>query len=235
MAKKRKKNRSKTKDFFDEYGGLIMLGLGGAAIIAVATSATSAYAYSEDNEPTDVFDFFGDGGSWDLGEVTKPVEVSPKTAQEAPAVAKSGTNKGADLVESAKTLIGTEYGPDVGGPTRAGFEKYLDCSGTIFQAARRLGITIPRNATGQYLRAKAFRMLDEETAKNTAGALVFFHKPNTEGVSAFHVELSLGDGRVLHNHQPDTRVEISKWGWWRNWIKRKGYTVSFGVLPEFAA
>ncbi len=230
MARRRK---NKKADFFEDNWPIL---LGGAlAVGGIAFLSSSGEASADDDAGlSDLGSFAGDLGTFDYQETARPVAISPKTTQEAPIIASKGTNRGADLVASAMTLIGTPYGPDIGGPTKAGMENYLDCSGTIFQAARKLGVPIPRNATGQYLRARTYRMISEDEARNTAGALIFFHNPNTEGTSAFHVELSTGDGGAIHNHQPGTKVKRGRFGWWHNWAKRNEYTVTFGILPEFA-
>lgn len=222
--KKRKKNKSEFP-----WGPVIF---GGGALLLGLTLASSASGSSDLGSLLNEvdFDFGGDDGTFTFQEVQQP--PAPTHDPNTGVIDQSKTGKA--LVSAARRLIGTPYGPSIGGPTRAGMENYLDCSGTIYQAAKMTGVKIPRNATGQYLRAMGYRMVDENTARNTAGALIFFHKPNTEGSSAFHVEMSTGDGTVIHNMNPKTSVKESPWGWWYGWVKRKGYTVSYGVLPDFA-
>lgn len=93
-------------------------------------------------------------------------------------------NQGAEIVSTAKTLMGIAY--VFGGTSPSGF----DCSGLLQYVFKLNGVTIPRLADEQY-------NLGRKAQKNqlSAGDLVFF-TTYTSGVS--HCGIYVGDGKFLH-------------------------------------
>lgn len=91
------------------------------------------------------------------------------------------------------------------------YERRLDCSGLFYEGALLAGEDIPTWSQEQY---KATTPIDESTARNERGAMLFFSKNGSpEGI--YHVEMSGGNGLVLGSHVSDGVKERS-WGWWTN-------------------
>jgi cell wall-associated NlpC family hydrolase len=146
---------------------------------------------------------------------------------------------GQDLVNAAVAYRGVPY---VYG--KASREEGFDCSGLPQRSAADVGVQIPRTASAQYLASRGAKLeIDEEQAKNTPGAFVWFYDKKGAGkrALAFHVAISTGDGRVIEAQGDGTNVEYYKWGWWNNWFKKKAgqtppqyYGVRFGLMPGFS-
>ncbi len=119
-------------------------------------------------------------------------------------------------------------------------EEGLDCSGLPYRTFRDLGVTIPRVSRAQ---AAACKVISEEYAKQTPGAMVFFVRSGAplSAQNVFHVMLSVGDGEhVLESQcwegsrctsgQPCKKgVDFFKWGWWG---ERYAGRVFYGILPH---
>jgi cell wall-associated NlpC family hydrolase len=93
-------------------------------------------------------------------------------------------NRGASLADFALTLRGTPY--RYGGATLAGF----DCSGLVFYAHRKFGLTVPRTSRDQAEHAEHVKR-----GKLERGDLVFF-RVNSGKVN--HVGIYVGDDRFVH-------------------------------------
>ncbi|HZZ50317.1 MAG TPA: C40 family peptidase [Pseudonocardia sp.] len=103
-----------------------------------------------------------------------------------------GNNLGAMALKIAMTRFDSPYVWGATGPSN------FDCSGLIFWAYKRLGITLPRssNAQSQVGRPVAYNDLQP-------GDLVFFYSPVS------HVGIYAGDGKVLNAVQTGDVVRYS--------------------------
>lgn len=164
------------------------------------------------------------------------VEDVPDQAGDDQRAIPNGRTSGSRAVEAMKAYVQAPY-------TWAGAtskEKGLDCSGLPYRGFRDIGITIPRVSRNQ---AKACRMISEEAAKQTPGAMFFFvgaGKP-LAWENVFHVGVSVGDGEHVIESQcwegkrcrsgePCKKgVDLYKWGWWE---KRYEGRVFYGILPH---
>jgi cell wall-associated NlpC family hydrolase len=106
------------------------------------------------------------------------------TTWDGSAGAAKSRNRGASLADFALTLRGTPY--RYGGATLAGF----DCSGLVFFAHRKFGLTVPRTSRDQAEHAERVKR-----KKLERGDLVFF-RINSGNVN--HVGIYIGDERFVH-------------------------------------
>ena len=101
---------------------------------------------------------------------------------------------GQELVQAARTLLGTPY--RYGGASPAGF----DCSGLVFYAFKQTGRQVPRTSRDQYRRAAPVPL---DAAR--PGDLVFFS--SAQKIS--HVGIYIGAGEFIHAPDTGQRVKIS--------------------------
>jgi cell wall-associated NlpC family hydrolase len=105
--------------------------------------------------------------------------------------------QGASIIRAAAAYWHTTY--IFGGMTHAG----IDCSGLTYEAAQRVGITLPRDAADQSRVGAAVR----RTALRP-GDLVFFGRGARANIH--HVAIYIGHGRVLHAPHTGSRVQIER-------------------------
>lgn len=127
-----------------------------------------------------------------LMEAFKWLRFNDATLQKDAPPAK-GSKTASELIEQALTQVGADYvwgakpGKDNAKPQ--GF----DCSGLVYWAAARAGLSLRQGSMEQYDRTEQIPVAQ---ALKTRGALVFYRgSPN-------HVAISLGDGRVLEASFP---------------------------------
>ncbi|MDR2665759.1 MAG: C40 family peptidase [Oscillospiraceae bacterium] len=128
----------------------------------------------------------------------KPDSTTLRTAARAassPAPAHSKT--GNELVDFALGFLGSRY--VYGGASPSGF----DCSGFTTYVYKNFGISLTRNASGQY-RDNGVHIDKSELG---AGDLVFF---SSNGRSVTHVGLYIGDEEFIHASTSSTGVIISR-------------------------
>lgn len=114
----------------------------------------------------------------------------------APAAAPVETDMGRRVATVAQQQVGVPY--QYGGRTPMGF----DCSGLVYYAYGKQGVTLPRTAQAQYEHTRRV-----PRQKLQAGDLVFFY-----GGSAMHVGIYEGDGWFVH--APETGKSVA--GAWLN-------------------
>lgn len=110
----------------------------------------------------------------------------------------------------------------------------LDCSGLMYQAAKDLGVKIPRTATQQH---GACSPISEDVARATPGALIFLRRQAdkfdsngnlvAKAGSIVHVAMSTGDGRTIEAWF-NNKVVTPSWGWWSS--KYSTYPSYYGLL-----
>ncbi|BBB92157.1 MAG TPA: C40 family peptidase [Methylomusa anaerophila] len=108
----------------------------------------------------------------------------------------SGSAKGAQVVETAKTLMGVPYVFGGNSVTRG-----LDCSSFTQYVMKQNGIRLPRTAAEQFAGGTPVNKTDLRI-----GDLVFFttYKPG-----ASHVGFYMGDGNFIHASSAQGQVGIS--------------------------
>lgn len=104
---------------------------------------------------------------------------------------------GANIVEYAKTFLGTSYAS--GGNSPRGF----DCSGYVQYVMRNFGVEMPRTSTDQY--SIGIRIAKSELMP---GDLVYF-KYSASSSWLNHVGIYVGDGNFIHSPVPGQSVKIS--------------------------
>ena len=140
---------------------------------------------------------------------------------------------------AAQTLKYKDYPYKWGGPTCSDGcyndpANGLDCSGLMYQAARDLGVKIPRTATQQH---GACSPISENVARATPGALVFLRRQAdkfdsngnlvAKAGSIVHVAMSTGDGRTVESWF-NNKVVTPSWGWWHK--EYSTYPSYYGLL-----
>ena len=96
----------------------------------------------------------------------------------------------------AQSLAGSPY--RYGGATPRGF----DCSGLVYYAYRKAGVSVPRTTREQYKRSERISLSEIHR-----GDLLFF-KLSSRGVS--HVGIYTGNGRFIHAPSSGKRVSYAK-------------------------
>lgn len=119
-----------------------------------------------------------------------------RPADEADASAPPATANGADVLSTARELLGTEY--VWGGLSDAG----IDCSGFAHLTHRRHGVVIPRDASDQ---ARTGQEVPLDALE--PGDLIFFAFDNGAG-AIHHVGFYAGDGMMLHAPRTGRKVEF---------------------------
>ena len=107
--------------------------------------------------------------------------------------ASSAAQQGAAIAQS---LAGSPY--RYGGATPRGF----DCSGLVYYAYRKAGVSVPRTTREQYKRSERIALSDIHS-----GDLLFF-KLSARGVS--HVGIYTGNGKFIHAPSSGKRVSYAK-------------------------
>lgn len=127
-----------------------------------------------------------------LGQLS-PAEKIARTADEgSPLGVVLGSGKGALALKAAMTRIGIPYVWGGTGP------KGFDCSGLVYWAFKRVGITMPRSAASQASVGRPVAKSDLQP-----GDLIFFYHPIS------HVGIYAGDGKVLNAVQTGDTVRYS--------------------------
>jgi len=119
----------------------------------------------------------------------------PSTASPAPA---ANLTLGQQIVEFGLGFIGTRY--LYGGSSPSGF----DCSGFAHYVYKNFGISLTRNASGQY-RDNGVHIAKSDLAP---GDLVFFS--SNGGSSVTHVGIYIGDEEFVHSSRTGVGVVISR-------------------------
>lgn len=96
----------------------------------------------------------------------------------------------------AQSMVGSPY--RYGGTTPRGF----DCSGLVYYAYRKAGISVPRTTQAQYRRSRQIALADIHR-----GDLLFFRLA-TRGVS--HVGIYTGNGTFIHAPSSGKRVAYAQ-------------------------
>ena len=96
----------------------------------------------------------------------------------------------------AQSMAGSPY--RYGGATPRGF----DCSGLVYYAYRKAGISVPRTTQAQYRRSQRIALADIHR-----GDLLFF-KLASRGVS--HVGIYTGNGKFIHAPSSGKRVAYAQ-------------------------
>jgi len=96
----------------------------------------------------------------------------------------------------AQSLAGSPY--RYGGATPRGF----DCSGLVYYAYRKAGLSVPRTTREQYQRSERISL-----SAIHRGDLLFF-KLSSRGVS--HVGIYTGNGRFIHAPSSGKRVSYAR-------------------------
>jgi cell wall-associated NlpC family hydrolase len=146
-------------------------------------------------------DYINIVSSYTSGSSTK------RATSPAPAHSKTGN----EMVDFALGYLGSRY--VYGGASPSGF----DCSGFTSYVYKSFGISLTRNASGQY-RDNGTHI---EKSELGAGDLVFF---STNGRSVTHVGIYVGDEEFIHASTSSTGVIISRLDsayYTRNWFGAK--------------
>lgn len=106
-------------------------------------------------------------------------------------------NMGINIVEYAKTFLGTPYA--YGGNTPRGF----DCSGFVQYVISNFGVNMPRTSNDQYSIGVRVNKSDL-----MPGDLVYF-KYNPNSYKLNHVGIYVGNGNFIHSPVPGQAVKIS--------------------------
>lgn len=121
---------------------------------------------------------------------------SSETSSERRADTSIKNNKGEEIADLAKSLLGSPY--KYGGASPKGF----DCSGLVYYTHGKLGIRTPRTSLQQYKSTKHIKLSELH-----AGDLVFF-RLNKSKVS--HVGIYIGKGRFVHAPKSGKRVSVNR-------------------------
>jgi len=115
-----------------------------------------------------------------------------------PARAFSGT-LGGRILDTAETQAGCWYAYGGAGPCRAGY----DCSGTVYWAARQLGITMPRTTYGMLAGSAHLYRIPLSQARR--GDLMFYGSGHVEIMTAW-------PDTTYGAQQTGTRLGWHRWG-----------------------
>lgn len=138
------------------------------------------------------------------------VAVAPAALSIAPAAASAARSSGAQIAYAARMRsyhIVAAARAQQGKPYRFGARGpgAFDCSGLTGYAYRRVRISLPRTADGQF---RATRRIAPRAAR--PGDLVFW----VSGGHAYHVAVYAGAGKVRHAPKPGQRVQLTSiWSW----------------------
>jgi peptidoglycan DL-endopeptidase RipA len=121
----------------------------------------------------------------------------------------------ATAITAAERWIGTMYawgggaldGPSEGWGIDAGVVGF-DCSGLTRYAYAQAGITIPRNASAQYMALPKVSGADLQP-----GDLVFYAFDTSDPSSIHHVTMYLGNGQMIEAPESGERVHITAMRW----------------------
>lgn len=108
----------------------------------------------------------------------------------------SADNGAADIINTAKGLLGTKY--IYGGTTTNGF----DCSGYVQYVFKENGVTLERTAAQQY----TYNGTSVAKSDLQPGDLVFF---SSSSQSVGHVGMYVGDGQFIHSSSGAGKVIIT--------------------------
>ncbi|KAF0993878.1 C40 family peptidase [Geobacillus sp. TFV-3] len=109
----------------------------------------------------------------------------------------------ARLIIEAKKLVGTPY--RYGGTTPKGF----DCSGFVYYAHKKVGVTLPRTSREMYKRGTYVHKSELQP-----GDLVFFDtSKSTKGVS--HVAIYIGNNQVIHAVSRGVKIDNLNSSYWK--------------------
>jgi cell wall-associated NlpC family hydrolase len=121
----------------------------------------------------------------------------------------------ATAIASAEQWIGTMYawgGGALDGPSEGwGIDEGVvgfDCSGLTRYAYAQAGITIPRNASAQYMALPKVSGADLQP-----GDLVFYAFDTSDPSSIHHVTIYLGNGQMIEAPESGERVHITAMRW----------------------
>lgn len=130
----------------------------------------------------------------DTPEQAAPAADDPTLPPEAQS---AGSGKGQEVVDFARTLLGSPYVYGASGPNS------FDCSGFVYYVFRHFDVTLNRGATGQLDNGTAI-----ERSQLQPGDLVFFFdgKVNTP---VSHVGIYIGDDSFIHASTNSYEVVVS--------------------------
>jgi cell wall-associated NlpC family hydrolase len=138
-------------------------------------------------------------------------EPSPGADSDAPALAAADSRQvNYRMAMAAKKMLGVPY--RWGGTTSAGF----DCSGLVYYAYRKVGLSPPRTTWHQYQRV---RRVDPSNLR--VGDLLFFRLSNRR---VSHVAIYLGQNQFVHAPATGSRVSYARltMPFWRQRFIRAG-------------
>jgi peptidoglycan DL-endopeptidase CwlO len=169
------------------------LGLAAAVVVAAveepATAATGAHRTPAIGQAVGVTDGAGAGKTPHAGTVRERAHVVARPS----AVARpTAATRAKAILSFAHAQLGKPY--IWGGVGPRGF----DCSGLIKSAFATAGVRLPRGSIAQSGAGRRTSRLDLKP-----GDLVFSN-------NYFHVQLYIGDGRVIEAARPGTNVRISR-------------------------
>jgi peptidoglycan DL-endopeptidase CwlO len=127
-----------------------------------------------------------------LGQLTPAQKAARTASQGSPLGVVLGTSKGALALKAAMTRIGIPYVWAATGP------KGFDCSGLVYWAFKKVGITMPRSSASQASVGTPVAKSDLQP-----GDLVFFYHPVS------HVGFYAGNGKVLNAVQTGDTVRYT--------------------------
>jgi cell wall-associated NlpC family hydrolase len=108
-----------------------------------------------------------------------------------------GVDDGRAVLAAAAGVIGAPY--SYGGSSPQGF----DCSGLVYYAHRRAGISVPRTTGAQLRQAQPVALGDVRI-----GDVLFFE---LEGDKVSHVGIYAGAGRFIHAPSSGKHVAYAQW------------------------
>ena len=118
-----------------------------------------------------------------LEEPRKPEETT-KEGTEKETTSNVSSGNGTNVVETAKSYIGSKYVYGATGPTT------FDCSGFTYYVFKLYGVTLSRTAAGQYSNGIGVNRSDLQP-----GDIIMFG-PSASGIN--HVGIYIGGGQIVH-------------------------------------